>query len=112
MPLTTHSRREANSLHDSSRKGQGSTDGAAGFGNRISPRKAAANRADAQRSTGPRTERGLDQIVKNLPALPVARLLGLAEARTLKLEPGAAEALYRKLIAPYEPAPPLWQEVI
>ncbi|HEV3279922.1 MAG TPA: hypothetical protein VG860_24255 [Terriglobia bacterium] len=35
------------------------------------------------------------------------RLLGLFEAKTLRQEPGAAEQLYRELIKPYQPLPPL-----
>jgi hypothetical protein len=106
MPPTINSPREVHSPHPSSAMGRGSTEVAADSTNKTSSRKAAANRANAQKSTGPRTERGLEQVVKNLSE-PGPRLLGLAEARILKLEPGAAEQLYRKLIAPYDPAPPL-----
>jgi len=79
-----------------------------GATNKVSSRKAEANRKNAQKSTGPSTEKGLKQVVKNLPAPAATRLLGLTEARTLKLEPGGAEALYRELTAVFEPAlPPL-----
>ncbi|HEY6291200.1 MAG TPA: hypothetical protein VI455_06500, partial [Terriglobia bacterium] len=71
-----------------------------------SERKLAANRANAARSTGPQTELGKQRVILNLQP-PCPRLLGLAHARTLNQEPGMAEALYRRLIAPYEPAPPL-----
>jgi hypothetical protein len=78
---------------------------------RISRRKAAANRANAAKSTGPRTEAGKRRARLNgfehQPANRSVRLLGLAEARTLRQEPGAAERLYQELIAPYEPAPAL-----
>ncbi|HXJ93804.1 MAG TPA: hypothetical protein VMT20_13210, partial [Terriglobia bacterium] len=104
MPVTTNSKGNASSSQDPPVKGAGARVGSA---IQASPRKALANRANAQKSTRPRTERGLVQVAKNLSGLPGPRLLGLAEARILKLEPGAAEQLYRKLIAPYEPAPPL-----
>ncbi|HXJ91833.1 MAG TPA: hypothetical protein VMT20_03020, partial [Terriglobia bacterium] len=106
MPHNTHSQQEERAHQGSSANGADSTGGAAAS-SKVSPRRAEANRANAQKSTGPRTERGLAQVVKNLPAPAVDRLLGLAEARALKLEPGAAEALYRELIAPYQPAPAL-----
>ncbi len=106
MPLNTQSQQEGTFHQVSPAGGAGSADGAAAS-SKISPRRAAANRANAQKSTGPRTDRGVERVAKNLPSAPLARLLGLAEARILKLEPGAAEQLYRKLIAPYEPAPAL-----
>ena len=72
---------------------------------RVSERKLAANRANAQRSTGPRTEAGKGRSRLNgLKRRPV-RLMGLAEARTLNQEPMAAEELYRELIKPFEPVP-------
>ena len=78
---------------------------------KISPRKLAANRANARKSTGPRTAKGKRRVSLNgylhRPARPSVRLLGLAEARTLRQEPGSAERLYQELIAPYEPAPAL-----
>lgn len=71
----------------------------------VSERKLAANRANAQRSTGPRTTAGKERSRLNgLKRRPV-RLLGLAEARTLNQEPMAAEELYRELIKPFEPVP-------
>jgi hypothetical protein len=100
MPTTTDSQWEADSPQDSPANGAG-TGGGSGH---KSPKQVAANRANAQLSTGPRTEQGLNRVARNLPAsLSAARLLGLAEARTLKQEPGVAESLYRELIAPYEP---------
>ena len=73
---------------------------------KISARKLAANRANAQKSTGPRTERGKKRARLNgFARQKSVRLLGLAEARTLRQEPGAAERLYEELIAPYQPAP-------
>jgi hypothetical protein len=105
MPVTTDSEWEADSPPGSPANGAGAR---AGSVSRVSPRKAKANRANAQNSTGPRTEVGLGRVARNLPVpLPPARLLGLAEARTLKLEPGAAEQLYRELIAPFQPVSPL-----
>jgi hypothetical protein len=101
MPATIDSEMEGNSQQNSPINGGRSP-------SHVSTRKAEANRANAQKSTGPQTERGLEQVTMNLPnARSAARLLGLAEARTLKLEAGVAESLYRELIAPYEPAPRL-----
>src|SRR6516164_8193806 len=74
---------------------------------RASDRKIAANRANARKSTGPRTQEGKRRVSLNGQKRRAIRLLGLAEARTLRQEPGAAEKLYRELIAPYEPAPAL-----
>jgi len=74
---------------------------------RSSDRKIAANRANARKSTGPRTQEGKRRVSLNGQKRRAIRLLGLAEARTLRQEPGAAEKLYRELIAPYEPAPAL-----
>jgi hypothetical protein len=76
---------------------------------RTSARKLAANRANARKATGPRTEEGKKRAAQNgftqgLERRSV-RLLGLAEARTLRQDPGAAERLYEQLIAPYQPAP-------
>lgn len=71
----------------------------------ISDRRREANRLNAQKSTGPRTEAGKQRASQNA-RLPV-RLLGLAEARTLNQDVNAAGKLYRRMIAPYEPAPPL-----
>jgi hypothetical protein len=76
----------------------------AGSRKKTSERRAAANRRNAQKSTGPRSGPGLERVSKNLP--PSNRLLGLAEARILRQQPGAAELLYRKLIAPYGPNVP------
>jgi len=73
---------------------------------KISARKLESNRANAQKSTGPRTERGKKRVSLNgFMRRRSVRLLGLAEARTLRQEPGAAERLYEELIAPYQPAP-------
>ncbi|HEV2424914.1 MAG TPA: hypothetical protein VGZ29_08810 [Terriglobia bacterium] len=73
---------------------------------KISPRKLESNRANARKSTGPRTERGKKRARLNgFMRRRSVRLLGLAEARTLRQEPGAAEQLYAELIAPYQPAP-------
>jgi hypothetical protein len=100
MSDITNSQPEANIPQDSPAHSAGSE-------SKTSSRKAAANRANAQKSTGPSTEQGLERVARNLPAPSAARLLGLAEARILRQEPGAAEMLYRKLIEPYEPAPAL-----
>jgi molybdenum cofactor guanylyltransferase len=70
-----------------------------------SERRRAANRVNAQKSTGPRTPPGKLRSSQN--ARISVRLLGLAEARTLNQDLNAAGDLYRQLIAPYEPAPPL-----
>jgi hypothetical protein len=100
MSVTTNSEPEANLPQDSPANGAGSE-------SKTSDRQAAANRANAQKSTGRRTGQGLERVARNLPAPTPTRLLGLAEARILKQEPGAAELLYRKLIEPYQPAPAL-----
>ena len=78
-----------------------------GAGRRASDLQIAANRANAQKSTGPRTEEGKQRASLNNQKRRSIRLLGLAEARTLRQEPGAAERLYHELIAPFEPAPAL-----
>ena len=70
------------------------------------PKLIAANRANARRSTGPRTAEGKQRVGLNFLDRSV-RLLGVAEFRTLNQEPNAAGRLYRRLIAPYEPAPAL-----
>ena len=74
-------------------------------GRPVSERKRAANRANAQNSTGPRTEAGKNTVRWNSLKRRGVRLLGLAQARALNQEPGAAEQLYRDLIAPYNPPP-------
>ena len=53
----------------------------AGSGKKTSERRAAANRANAQKSTGPRSGPGLERVSRIFP--PSNRLLGLAEARIL-----------------------------
>ncbi|HEV2425404.1 MAG TPA: hypothetical protein VGZ29_11310, partial [Terriglobia bacterium] len=77
---------------------------------RQSPRRTAtlmaANRANAQKSTGPRTPEGKQRSLANLKR-HFARLAGVPEALALDQEPGAAIHLYQELIAPYEPAPAL-----
>jgi hypothetical protein len=67
--------------------------------------KAAANRANSQQSTGPRTEDGKRRASRNAAKYHSARLWGEVESRTLGQQPGAAEELYRELIRPYEPLP-------
>jgi len=67
---------------------------------RVSDRKRAANRANARKSTGPRTAEGKRRSSQNARRLSL-RLLGLAEARALNQDLGAAEQLYRELTAPY-----------
>jgi hypothetical protein len=70
------------------------------------PAALAANRANAQKSTGPRTPEGKQRSLNNLKRY-FGRLLGVPEALALDQEPGAAIHLYHELIAPYEPAPAL-----
>jgi hypothetical protein len=69
----------------------------------VSERARAARRANAKKSTGPRTARGKQIASQN--ARRSVRLLGLAEARALNQDLDAAERLYRELIAPYQPCP-------
>jgi len=73
--------------------------------------RAAASRANARKSTGPRTAVGKRRSSRNALQWRSPRLLGEVESRRLGQEPGAAQKLYRELIAPYErpgePAPPL-----
>jgi len=71
-----------------------------------SERRRTASRANGRKSRGPVTAAGKQRVGQNARKLPV-RLLGLTEAKVLNQEPGAAERLYRELIAPYEPAPPI-----
>jgi hypothetical protein len=71
-----------------------------------SERRRAASQANGRRSRGPVTAKGKWRSSQNARK-PLERLLGLTEARTLRYQPGAALKLYRKLIAPYEPAPAL-----
>jgi hypothetical protein len=73
---------------------------------RRTPALLAANRANALKSTGPRTKGGKQLVTGNLKRY-LERLLGVPEAVFLDQEPGAAIHLYYDLIAPYEPAPPL-----
>lgn len=71
-----------------------------------SERTMAANRANARKSTGPRTERGKG--IVSLNALkPSPRLLGLVEWKTLGQQPGSAERLYEELMAAYRPVTPM-----
>jgi hypothetical protein len=84
-----------------------STAEATALARQSSDRKIEANRANAQKSTGPRTEEGKQRASQNNQKRRSIRLLGLAEARTLRQEPGAAEKLYLELIEPFEPAPAL-----
>jgi hypothetical protein len=76
-----------------------------GPGRPVSERRLTANRLNAQNSTGPRSLPGKLRSSQN--ARISVRLLGLAEAHTLNQDLNAAGQLYRQLIAPYEPAPPL-----
>ncbi|HUI40608.1 MAG TPA: hypothetical protein VL523_01450, partial [Terriglobia bacterium] len=73
---------------------------------RPTPALVAANHTNALKSTGPRSEEGKQRVSLNLRPAP-ARLLGLAEARNFIQDAGAAEKLYRDLLAPFEPAPAL-----
>ncbi|HEV2423379.1 MAG TPA: hypothetical protein VGZ29_00980 [Terriglobia bacterium] len=74
---------------------------------RVTAAAIAANRANARKSTGPRTAAGKQQVSRNRTRLQqsAARLQGLTEARLLGQQPGAAEDLYRELTRPYEPVP-------
>lgn len=71
--------------------------------------KLAANRANARKCTGPRTEQGKRRARMNALKSYSGRLYGAVQSRTLRLDPGGAERIYRELIAPYErpgrPAP-------
>jgi hypothetical protein len=66
----------------------------------------AARQANGRKSRGRFTNEQIRRSEEMVAKLPV-RLLGLAEARVLNQEPGAAERLYRELIAPYPYLPPL-----
>jgi len=78
---------------------------------RTSAVRAAASRANARKSTGPRTEVGKLRSSRNALKQRSTRLLGEVESRLLGQAPGSAEELYRELIRPYErlgePAPPM-----
>jgi len=69
--------------------------------------RTAANRANAKKSTGPRTAKGKRRVSRNLPDPRASRLMGMVEARIFDQQPGAAEKLYREITQPYEPVPPL-----
>ena len=77
---------------------------------RKSPKRAeaaiAANQANGRKSLGPIPPEILRQVREKAAKYPV-RLLGLAEMRVLNQDLGAAERLYRELIAPYPHLPPL-----
>jgi len=104
MPVTTDFEWKPDNPEDPPANGGGASAGSGHKG----PKQVTANRANAQKSTGPCTEQGMQRVAQNLRApLPPARLLGLAEATALKQEPGAAEQLYRKLIEPYGNPPAL-----
>lgn len=66
----------------------------------------AASQANGRKSLGPIPEEILRQVEEKAAKYPV-RLLGLAEMRVLNQDLGAAERLYRALIAPYADLPPL-----
>ena len=72
----------------------------------LTPKRLAANQANAQKSTGPRTDEGKRQAILNLKR-NFDRLLGLPESRLLDQQVGTGVHIYKELIAPYEPAPPL-----
>src|SRR5271169_3285753 len=65
----------------------------------------AASQANGRKSRGRHTKE--QRLAKEMAAKLPVRLLGLAEARVLNQEPGAAERLYRELTAPYPYLPPL-----
>lgn len=77
----------------------------------LSPAQRAARRANALKSTGPRTVEGKIRVSQNARKWHTRRLHGDVEAKTLGQDPGTAEDLYRELISPYErsghPAPPM-----
>jgi len=66
----------------------------------------AARRANGRKSLGPIPKEILRQVEEKAARYPV-RLLGLVEMRVLNQDLGAAERLYRELIAPYPNLPPL-----
>lgn len=71
-----------------------------------------ARRANALKSTGPRTELGKLRVTRNMRVTGdmrrnFRRLLGVPEAVFLDQEPGAAVHLYYDLISPYKKVPPL-----
>lgn len=74
--------------------------------NTLTPKRLATNQANAQKSTGPRSDEGKRQAILNLKR-NFDRLLGLPESRLLDQEVGTGVHIYKGLVAPYEPAPPL-----
>jgi len=73
----------------------------------VSDQKIAANRANAEKSTGPRTPEGKERSRINAFKYCSIRLLGAAEFKTVRMIPGEAEKLYQQLMTPYEPVPPM-----
>ncbi|HXJ93525.1 MAG TPA: hypothetical protein VMT20_11655 [Terriglobia bacterium] len=67
---------------------------------------AAASRANGRKARCPIPEEIVRQVSERAARYPI-RLLGLAEMRVLNQDLGAAEKLYRELIAPYSYLPPL-----
>ncbi|HEV2425143.1 MAG TPA: hypothetical protein VGZ29_09990 [Terriglobia bacterium] len=73
--------------------------------------KMAANRANALKSTGPRTGQGKRRSRMNGLKSYSGRLYGAVQSRTLRLDLGGAERIYQELVRPYErpgrPVPPM-----
>ena len=70
--------------------------------------RSAASRENGAKSRGPVTAEGKRRSSQNASKFSL-RLLGVAEARALNQDLGAAEQLYRELIASFEPASALVQ---
>lgn len=79
----------------------------ASSGRTVSARQLAVNRANAQKSTGPRTPEGKERSKMNAFKYCSVRLLGAAEYKTVRMIPGEAEKLFQRLMEPYEPVPPM-----
>ena len=74
---------------------------------KVSGLRSSASRLNGGKSRGPVTEEGKRRASQNLLQYRATRLQGVAEARALQQDPGAAERLYREMIEPFQPAPAL-----